>query len=285
MICKTQFLNRANSSDLSRSFDYVPSAFESPTNYACNATKEYQFVGFGPPKMYVHLGINNNQQIWKNKLQLQNEIMSGYTEDQMTPYFSRHTSNFAKESLYVKPGMSNYIKEQMTSYTNNSRYINANKDQMNVYQKGELTNYPKNQTYDCVIDQMYDSTKSLVYNPTKDQTYPDQEARYIQKQISNKLDYVNMDHSNYQDTMTNNSILMNSCTYQDVSTSASYQTPVSCSGVVKSIKNNIHDGPPRLNLPCQTIDNWNYNECYEYYADDCYNTCQFVNFVDIEDFM
>lgn len=38
-------------------------------------------------------------------------------------------------------------------------------------------------------------------------------------------------------------------------------------------------------IPCRTYDNWDYNNCYNYYADGCYNTCPFVNFVDIEDFM
>lgn len=40
-----------------------------------------------------------------------------------------------------------------------------------------------------------------------------------------------------------------------------------------------------LNLPCQTYQNWDYNQCYSYYANGCYNTCQFVDVVDIEDFM
>lgn len=38
-------------------------------------------------------------------------------------------------------------------------------------------------------------------------------------------------------------------------------------------------------LPCKTNDNWDYNRCYSYFANGCYNTCQFVNVVDIEDFM
>ncbi|RZC32855.1 hypothetical protein BDFB_005757, partial [Asbolus verrucosus] len=38
-------------------------------------------------------------------------------------------------------------------------------------------------------------------------------------------------------------------------------------------------------LPCQTSSGWDYEECYSYYANGCYNTCQFVEFGDIEDFM
>lgn len=41
----------------------------------------------------------------------------------------------------------------------------------------------------------------------------------------------------------------------------------------------------RLNLPCQSNTNWDYNQCYSYYANGCYNTCQFVNVGDMEDFM
>lgn len=41
----------------------------------------------------------------------------------------------------------------------------------------------------------------------------------------------------------------------------------------------------RLNLPCQNSTNWNYDQCYSYYANGCYNTCQFINMGDIEDFM
>lgn len=41
----------------------------------------------------------------------------------------------------------------------------------------------------------------------------------------------------------------------------------------------------RMTLPCQTYPTWNYEECYSYYANGCYNTCQFVEMGDIEDFM
>lgn len=41
----------------------------------------------------------------------------------------------------------------------------------------------------------------------------------------------------------------------------------------------------RLNLPCKSNSDWDYNQCYSYYANGCYNTCQFVNMGDIEDFM
>lgn len=41
----------------------------------------------------------------------------------------------------------------------------------------------------------------------------------------------------------------------------------------------------RMALPCQSSSSWDYQECYSYYANGCYNTCQFVEFCDIEDFM
>lgn len=41
----------------------------------------------------------------------------------------------------------------------------------------------------------------------------------------------------------------------------------------------------RLQLPCQSSNDWNYDQCYSYYANGCYNTCQFINMGDIEDFM
>lgn len=41
----------------------------------------------------------------------------------------------------------------------------------------------------------------------------------------------------------------------------------------------------RLKLPCQSSSDWNYDQCYSYYANGCYNTCQFINMGDIEDFM
>ncbi|XP_044746845.1 hypoxia-inducible factor 1-alpha isoform X2 [Coccinella septempunctata] len=37
--------------------------------------------------------------------------------------------------------------------------------------------------------------------------------------------------------------------------------------------------------PCQKEQDWDYDQCYSYYANGCYNTCQFVKFGDIEDFM
>lgn len=41
----------------------------------------------------------------------------------------------------------------------------------------------------------------------------------------------------------------------------------------------------KLGLPCQTITDYDYGQCYSYYANGCYNTCQFVDVGDIEDFM
>ena len=41
----------------------------------------------------------------------------------------------------------------------------------------------------------------------------------------------------------------------------------------------------KLNVPCKEKKNWDYDHCYSYYANGCYNTCQFVKFTDIEDFM
>ncbi|KAK9681192.1 hypothetical protein QE152_g38508 [Popillia japonica] len=38
-------------------------------------------------------------------------------------------------------------------------------------------------------------------------------------------------------------------------------------------------------LPCKTNENWDYNQCFSYFANGCYNTCQFVHGMDIEDFM
>lgn len=41
----------------------------------------------------------------------------------------------------------------------------------------------------------------------------------------------------------------------------------------------------QLGLPCQTDQDYDYGHCYSYYADGCYNVCQFVDVGDIEDFM
>lgn len=41
----------------------------------------------------------------------------------------------------------------------------------------------------------------------------------------------------------------------------------------------------KLALPCQASADFDYGRCYSYYADGCYNTCQFVEFGDMEDFM
>lgn len=41
----------------------------------------------------------------------------------------------------------------------------------------------------------------------------------------------------------------------------------------------------KLALPCQTQPNYDYDQCYSFYANGCYNTCQFVETGDIEDFM
>ncbi|CAH1958689.1 unnamed protein product [Acanthoscelides obtectus] len=40
----------------------------------------------------------------------------------------------------------------------------------------------------------------------------------------------------------------------------------------------------KLGVPCQTSD-YDYGNCYSYYANGCYNTCQFVEMGDMEDFM
>lgn len=40
----------------------------------------------------------------------------------------------------------------------------------------------------------------------------------------------------------------------------------------------------KLALPCQA-DDYDYGQCYSYYANGCYNVCQFVDCGDIEDFM
>lgn len=41
----------------------------------------------------------------------------------------------------------------------------------------------------------------------------------------------------------------------------------------------------KLAVPCQIVDDFDYGLCYNYYANGCYNTCQFVELDDIEDFM
>lgn len=41
----------------------------------------------------------------------------------------------------------------------------------------------------------------------------------------------------------------------------------------------------KLAVPCQTDTDYDYGLCYSYYADGCYNTCQFVEVGDVEDFM
>lgn len=42
----------------------------------------------------------------------------------------------------------------------------------------------------------------------------------------------------------------------------------------------------KLAVPCQTVsDDYDYGLCYSYYANGSYNTCQFVEVGDIEDFM
>lgn len=41
----------------------------------------------------------------------------------------------------------------------------------------------------------------------------------------------------------------------------------------------------QLGLPCQTEEEHDYEQCYSYYANGCYNVCQFVDVGDIEDFM
>ncbi|XP_066262735.1 hypoxia-inducible factor 1-alpha isoform X2 [Euwallacea similis] len=41
----------------------------------------------------------------------------------------------------------------------------------------------------------------------------------------------------------------------------------------------------KLGLPCQNQSAYDYEQCYSFYADGCYNTCQFVEVGDIEDFM
>nr|CAI5864623.1 unnamed protein product [Callosobruchus analis] len=42
----------------------------------------------------------------------------------------------------------------------------------------------------------------------------------------------------------------------------------------------------KLGVPCQTSSpNYDYGKCYSYYANGCYNTCQFVEMGDMEDFM
>lgn len=64
-------------------------------------------------------------------------------------------------------------------------------------------------------------------------------------------------------------------------------TVVGCEGQLFSENGRIKPNGilAKLNLPCQNSTNWNYDQCYSYYANGCYNTCQFINIGDIEDFM
>lgn len=41
----------------------------------------------------------------------------------------------------------------------------------------------------------------------------------------------------------------------------------------------------KLAVPCQTVDDYDNGDCYTYYANGCYNVCQFMEVGDIEDFM
>ncbi|CAH1164562.1 unnamed protein product [Phaedon cochleariae] len=41
----------------------------------------------------------------------------------------------------------------------------------------------------------------------------------------------------------------------------------------------------KLGLPCQVDEQYQYDQCYSYYANGCFNTCQFVQLGDMEDFM
>lgn len=41
----------------------------------------------------------------------------------------------------------------------------------------------------------------------------------------------------------------------------------------------------KLGVPCQQPGFEDYGRCFNYYANGCYNTCQFVAVDDIEDFM
>ncbi|KAF5271116.1 hypothetical protein FQA39_LY08254 [Lamprigera yunnana] len=60
---------------------------------------------------------------------------------------------------------------------------------------------------------------------------------------------------------------------------------------VQTFSNNAYQAEntiPQLaknDFPCQTFPDWNYSQCYSYYANGRYNTCEFVDVVDIEDFM
>ncbi|XP_065168818.1 hypoxia-inducible factor 1-alpha-like isoform X2 [Atheta coriaria] len=43
---------------------------------------------------------------------------------------------------------------------------------------------------------------------------------------------------------------------------------------------------PRFDIPCNTYQNWTYDQCYGYYtADGCYTSCQYTDVIDMEDFM
>lgn len=41
----------------------------------------------------------------------------------------------------------------------------------------------------------------------------------------------------------------------------------------------------KLAVPCDSAVDYDYGLCYNYYANGCYNSCQFVEVDDIEDFM
>lgn len=69
--------------------------------------------------------------------------------------------------------------------------------------------------------------------------------------------------------------------------SAYQYVSASCDGQLFSQNERIRSNSvvAQLDLPCQNSNNWNYDQCYSYYANGCYNTCQFINMGDIEDFM
>lgn len=76
---------------------------------------------------------------------------------------------------------------------------------------------------------------------------------------------------------------MQSPTANSFSTETFSQTPkVFDGGSKKIIPNGLL---AKLAVPCQNVSDYDYGLCYSYYANGCYNTCQFVDVGDIEDFM
>lgn len=117
------------------------------------------------------------------------------------------------------------------------------------------------------------------------------ECQYDESNVATPyINYYNQSFNNYDSFNNNNNDNFDNYNNNCYDGYANYRqinktTTISASTTPTTYNNGPTTIANNNAFPCQLLPNWDYQQCYSYYANGCYNTCQFVNVIDMEDFM